>query len=248
MVAHPFGLTQGSAAPPLLEAMRERDALGSMPDFTSMPMAHVERHLITLEAEDDVLEDLDAAGLEMRLPGETAEARERRLADWQNRLGAIMQVAATLEDTRFVNEHMMLDLRGSRKAQLVDLVYALSGERVGHLKAPERVRAVRGPVPPTAGARKEQQPAPWRTYEAARRASSRRCARRSPTRWSGACSGSRAPPPGPPPRPPSRPLPSGVLTSRNYAGDPLSASRPKGYGVTTERWERQERGGVRFLT
>ena len=33
------------AAPPLLEAMRERDALGSMPDFTSMPMAHVERHL-----------------------------------------------------------------------------------------------------------------------------------------------------------------------------------------------------------
>ena len=39
-----------------------------------------------------------------------------------------------------------------------------------------------------------------------------------------------------------------MLTSRNYAGDPLSASKPKGYGVTTERWERQERGGVRFLT
>lgn len=38
-------LPKAEAAPPLLEAMRERDALGSMPDFTSMPMAHVERHL-----------------------------------------------------------------------------------------------------------------------------------------------------------------------------------------------------------
>ena len=255
-------LPKAEAAPPLLEAMRERDALSSMPDFTSMPMAHVERHLqharfapvsssetegearsrarlgllvrraarcqpaaatcthchrslrcprclrweqlcecgceeeplaacrecqragkgsgedvqatliargcnpianpanalfhlITLEAEDDVLEDLNAAGLEMRQPGETAAARERRLAAWQNHLqvwvwsddspilkrtmmvnvcgflfhhikmrwsaeegvlcnrpnlGAIMQVSATLEDTRFVNEHMMLDL------------------------------------------------------------------------------------------------------------------------------------------
>ena len=379
-------LPKGETAPPLLEAMRDRDALGSMPDFGVMPMAHVERHLqrsgfppvssgetegearsrarlgllmrrtarcqpaattcthchrsercrqcmrwaplcqcgceeeplaacrecqragksggedvqaalrargctpstdsstalahlVKLEAEDDVLEDLDAAGLEMCLPGETAERREQRLAEWQNRLqvwvwsddspilkrtmmvhvwgflfhpikmrwsaeegalcnrphlGAIMQVSATIEDTRFVNEHMMLDLhtledgvtlsdgtriyidlrvdkcdgqqeakdagcssgaahyscsvcdanihghanltaclscnlrtltslseraekckavggfeekidlRGSRKAPLVELVHALSGEHVGHLKAPEVLAKAQG--------------------------------------------------------------------------------------------------------
>ena len=39
-----------------------------------------------------------------------------------------------------------------------------------------------------------------------------------------------------------------VLSCRNYAGEVLCTKKPTGHGVTTERWERRERGGVRFIT
>ena len=61
-------------------ALRARGCTPSTDSSTALA------HLVKLEAEDDVLEDLDAAGLEMCLPGETAERREQRLAEWQNRL------------------------------------------------------------------------------------------------------------------------------------------------------------------
>ena len=39
-----------------------------------------------------------------------------------------------------------------------------------------------------------------------------------------------------------------VLSCRSYAGEVLSMKKLTGHGVTTERWERRERGGVRFIT
>ena len=65
-------------------------------------------HLVELEAEDDVLEDLNAAGLEMRVPGEAAADREQRLAAWQNRL--LLWVWS--DDSPILKRTMMVNVYG----------------------------------------------------------------------------------------------------------------------------------------